>query len=73
MISHNSFNVGIMVMLNIILLSGMLVMTMCVMCYCIPKYFMVTPGQSVANNLSDECIQIQILFAKDIFCKYKYE
>ena len=30
-------------------------------------------GQSVANDFSDEQIQIWILFAKDIFYDYKYE
>ena len=30
-------------------------------------------GQSVANNVSDERIQIQILIAKDILYKYNYE
>ena len=29
--------------------------------------------QSVTNHISDEQIQIQILFAKVIFYKYKYE
>ena len=30
-------------------------------------------NQSVANNFSDERLQIWILFAKDIFYEYKYE
>ena len=36
------------------------------------EYTVVSP-QSVANTFSDERIQIWILFAKDIFYKYKYE
>ena len=31
------------------------------------------PQQSVANNLSDEQIRMQIIFAKDIIYKYEYE
>ena len=31
------------------------------------------PVQSVTNNFSDGRIQIQILFARDIFYEYKYE